>query len=360
MNNFLTVLKFKIIIRIITIRPILFLSICLICSGASGQIIESEYLNKLNSGDTIYVITNRSIIEDPDNLEFDNYVRSDMGMAYLEITFFQPDSLHITSLDSLEFIDHISSINNDWLIFVHGDSKTFEQSVMRGFDIQYYHDVNVIIFSWPTKDSELNGIKNFKNSKVNAITSANHFNELMKFSSLLKESNPEFKNGHSFSIFFHSLGNSLIKNYALDGSLKNGAKPVFDNLILNAAAVNQQNHKQWVEKLLCQDRIYITSNKSDFNLKGVRIFTKDGKQLGEKIKNPVAENAIYLNFSKAVGFRTPTGTTHTFFIGEVPEENNTIKNIYYDLFHGNEIDLSNTSTFNKRKDGIGYDINKPN
>ena len=78
-----------------------------------------------------------------------------------------------------DFLRETSLIDNDWLLFVHGDSKTFEQAVMRGYDIQHLHNINVIVYSWPTKDPEYNGIKNFKNSKQNVILSMDHFETLL-------------------------------------------------------------------------------------------------------------------------------------------------------------------------------------
>lgn len=329
-----------------------------IISITLAQKIESAYINNLESGTTIYAITNRAV-ENNNIPLYSNQIRNSQNLDYLSITYYQPDSLVTIKLDSSDFLNRICDVKNDWLLFVHGDSKTFEQAIMRGFDIQYYHNVNVIIFSWPTKDSELNGIKNFKNSQKNAKASVNHFAELMKFMGVFKDSNPAFNNGNKLSVFFHSLGNSLIENMVIKDINNSEKSIIFDNLILNSAAVNQLNHKHWVEKLSFQNRVYITSNKSDFNLKGVRIFTKDGKQLGEKIKQPVAVNTCYINFSDAIGLRTPTGTTHTFFIGEVPEENETIRRIYYNLFHGNTINLSDTTTFTKRKNGVGYNVNKP-
>ena len=50
------------------------------------------------------------------------------------------------------------------------------------------------------------------------------------------------------------------------------------------------------KKIKIQDKLYITSNKSDFNLKGLHIFTKNGKQLGEKITPVLASNANYIHF----------------------------------------------------------------
>ncbi len=327
------------------------------CFSALGQKLESQYMSEFNNGDTIYIITNREKILENNIRKFKNSVKEGKELSYLRATFIKPDSLNYEVLDSSVFIKHISSINNDFLLFVHGDSKTFEQSIMRGFDIQYLYKANVIVFSWPTKDVDLNGIKNFKNSKKNSIKSDIHFIELIGLMESFKETNTYFSD-KKLSLLFHSLGNSLIMNYALCDSCDKVNSRIFDNIILNSAAVNQLGHKFWVERLNFQDRIYIISNKSDFNLKGVRIFTKDGKQLGEKIKLPIAENAEYINFSQAVGLRFPTGTSHTFFIGEVPDIDQGIFDIHNKLFHGRKIDFSNPKLFKKRKDGIGFDVIK--
>jgi esterase/lipase superfamily enzyme len=358
MKTYLKVSVPKIKINVISKHSIIVLYVLAISTISFGQKFESAYGGKLNPGETIYAITNRTEVDQSKPMKFENNVKDFARLTYLEVTYIQPDSLLVVRLDSLELLNRISNIGGDWLLFVHGDSKTFEQAVMRSMDIEYLHKVNVLLFSWPTKDNELNGIKNFKNSKKNAKASINHFAELIQFMYTFKNTNPSFKEDARLSIFFHSLGNSLLENTTLNKINNQDKIPIFDNMILNSAAVNQLNHKYWVEKLKMQERVYITSNKSDFNLKGVRIFTKDGKQLGEKVKQPIADNAYYINFSNSVGFRFPTGTTHTFFIGEIPDLNINIRNLYYNLFHGNEIDFTDTEMFERRKDGIGYDIEK--
>ncbi|PLX04612.1 MAG: hypothetical protein C0595_02630 [Marinilabiliales bacterium] len=324
---------------------------------ALGQKLESQHMSEFNTGDSIYLITNREKFTENNVLKFNNSVKEGEEFNYLKATFIKPDSLKMEVLDSSVFIKQISSINNDYLLFIHGDSKTFEQSIMRGLDIQHLYNAMVIVFNWPAKDVNMNGIKNFKNSKKNTIKSDIHFVQLMEFMESFRETNEYFPD-RKLSLLFHSLGNSLIMNYSLCDTCLRFNSIIFDNIILNSAAVNQFEHKYWVEKLDFQERIFIISNRSDFNLKGVRIFTKEGKQLGEKIKSPFAENAEYLNFSKAVGLRTPTGTTHTFFIGEIPDINKDIYNIYYRLFHGKELDFSDSEVFKKRKDGHGYNIVK--
>jgi hypothetical protein len=317
---------------------------------------ESAYADRLAAGTSIYVITNRAVDSSHINQSFLNQVKSDPSLTFLQVIYRGNDSLEMVPMDSTRFLSGIHGNYNDWLLFVHGDSKTFRQAVMRGFDIQELHDVNVIVFSWPSKDPEINGIKNFKNSRQNVIASNGHFTSVICLMRSFRELNPAFQSGARLSMFLHSLGNYYLENLVIQTKSFCGPPAVFDNLVLNAAAVNQEHHNEWVRKLNFQQRIYITSNVSDFNLKGVRIFTKDGKQLGEKIKPQLAETAIYVNFTKAVGFRFPTGTTHTYFIGEVPDKSINIRLFFKDIMHGLEPDLQDARMFKTRSDGLGHDI----
>jgi esterase/lipase superfamily enzyme len=335
----------------------IFLIIAFLCEPILfAQKIESVYINEFESGKTIYTITNRTYTFDETKYQFLNEVTQDSALTYLKITFYQPDSLNIRIIAPETFLHEITEKKEDWLLFIHGDSKTFEQAVMRGYDIQHLHKINVIVYSWPTKDPNYNGIKNFKNSKMNVLKSLDHFERLLTFIEEFRQSNAAFSNDKKLSLFIHSLGNSYLENLVKENRNNAYQDFIFENVVLNAAAVNQEGHDKWVEGLSFQENIYITSNRRDFNLKGVRIFTKDGKQLGEKVLAPIAQNADYIQFTEAVGFRTPTGTTHTYFIGEVADESHTIKQFYTELFHGNKIDLNDKKRFIKRQDGVGYDI----
>jgi hypothetical protein len=321
-----------------------------------SQSVESDAVDRLASGATIYVITNRVMDSSKMSPSFLNRVKLDSRLTFLQVIYHGNDSLEIVPMDSTRFISEIHGEYNDWLLFVHGDSKTFSQAVLRGFDIQELYNVNVIVFSWPSKDPDINGIKNFKSSRQNVIRSHGHFTSLICLMRSLRQVNPAFQSGAGLSVFFHSLGNFYLENLVKQRKSLCGPPAVFDNLVLNAAAVNQEHHRDWLEQLHIQERIYITSNVSDFNLKGARIFTKDGKQLGEKIKPPLSETADYVNFTKAVGFRFPTWATHTYFIGKIPGESMNIRMFYNDIIHGLEPDLKDARMFKVRSDGLGYDI----
>ena len=321
-----------------------------------AQETESLYFNELKKGSTILAITNR--VENPESSgpRYVNEVRDDGLLDFLNITLIDIDSLGVVRMDTSGFISAMRGNANDWLLFVHGDSKTFQQAVMRGFDIQHLYNVNVVVFSWPSRDVDVNGLKNFRISSENVVSSGEGFIELLKFMKRVRRALDEISPDIRLSVFNHSLGNYFIKRLPPELAEDHGMKGLFDNLVLNAAAVNQENHKQWVEELNFQQRIYITSNRKDFNLKGLHIFTNEGAQLGEKIKGPMAANACYINFSEAVGFRFPTGTTHTYFIGEIPDESMNIKTFYREILHGREAALDDEDMFREREDSSGYDI----
>lgn len=337
----------------------LFLIIICMFSVFSGnaQKVESLYMDELKSGSSVLVITNRPAQDTAAGLHFPNEISKDTNLLLLKALFYQPDSLQINIVTEEIFSACVSKVDNDWVLFIHGDSKTFEQAVMRAFDIQYLYKVNVIVFIWPSKDLDLGGVKNFKNSKKHVIESLDHFIVLLNFIHSLKQADPEYWKQHNLSCFIHSLGNYYLENMAKHEPVtkKNG---LFSNLVLNAAAVNQYDHPDWLEKLNIQSRIYVTSNRQDFNLKGVRIFTKDGKQLGEKVKHPLYANTHYIQFTRAVGFRFPTGTTHTYFIGKMADKSINIRRFYNKILHGEAVDLDDHSLFKRRDDGLGYDILK--
>lgn len=349
-------MKYHTLCQVLISISILIFTLVISSVSINAQKVESIYLSEMKTGDSIYVVTNRAQDKSNETVYFNNSLKSNSQLDFLKVIFHEPDSIVNEILNCNEFIKQITSINSDWLLFVHGDSKSYEQSVMRGFDIQYLHRVNVIVFSWPSKDPEINGLKNFKKSKENVKKSMGHFTELIYLIDSLKQNNSVFREDINLSMFVHSLGNSYLEHLFKQNKDNTKFGLIFDHVILNSAAVNQEMHRDWVEKMNFQKKIYITSNRQDFNLKGSRIFTKDGKMLGEKVETPIAKNANYVQFTKAVGFRFPTGTTHTFFIGEVADKSKNIRDFYFNILHGNEIDLNNENQYIKRKDSVGYDI----
>jgi hypothetical protein len=266
------------------------------------------------------------------------------------------DSIFCREIKEFDYYMELSEDYDDWLVFVHGDSKTFSQAAISGLDIQNLHRVKVLVFSWPSKLPDGNGSKNFSNSKRNVEAGVVQFKELLLLLQNYKKSHPCPEKPYHISLFLHSLGNYYLERLVKDSLLTDLDSNLFDNLIINAAAVNQETHANWVDRLHIQKRIYITSNKKDFNLNGARIFTKSRKQLGERLKLPLSSGAIYINFTKAIGLTIPTGNSHTYFIGKMTNKSGNVKEFYTDIFHGRTVNLSDSTRFIKRNDGLGYNI----
>ncbi|MBU2651028.1 MAG: alpha/beta hydrolase [Bacteroidetes bacterium] len=245
----------------------------------------------------------------------------------------------------------------DIVVFVHGDYKAFDEAADRGLEIENTYDVNVLLFTWPSRLPESFGTKNFKNSQNNVRLSAGQFYNMLELIQEYKTAPDSPWKNSRLTMFHHSLGNYFLERVATDSSITINLQPgLFDNLVLNAAAVNAEGHEKWLEKINFARNIYVTSNKMDFNLNGVRFFTNDGKQLGERIYPPLAGNAIYINFTETVGFRTPTGASHTYFLGEIMEEIPNLREFYNTIFHGEQPDLSDTTLFRVNTEGLGYDL----
>jgi hypothetical protein len=249
-----------------------------------------------------------------------------------------------------EFADLRSLMDNpmphrDWAVWVHGDGQTFVTTLQQATEIQQLHQVNLIVFAWPTLSPDKGAIANFRNSQQNAILSATYLHHF--FHELEQYKRTEFNRiqGGHVSIFFHSLGCYMLEAALDTGYLQDMPATLFDNLVISQAATPSEGHAQWVERLKIQQRIYITSNDGDLNLEGLRIISSLGYQLGERPLPPLANNATYLDFSDAIGFRLPTGATHSFYFATVTAKSTNIREIFTILFQGYPLRFADESRF---------------
>lgn len=333
----------------------LFILTILLSFVSHAQHSISKYALKNVTDPIVPLITNRVIDTIHDDLMVLENEIDDYNPLKVFIVEASNDSIQCDQTSDISLSGLFKEAGNDWLLMIHGDSKTPIDAAVRGLDIQNLHDVKVIVFSWPSMSDERNGLKNFSNSQNNVQNGLIHFRELLLLIQKYKHSYIWPKE-NKLSLMMHSLGNYYLE-LAVKENMLSGIDPeLFDNVIINAAAVNQEAHDQWVENLHISKRIYIISNAKDFNLRGAQIFTKSGKQLGGSPKHPLASNAIYIDFTKAVGFTVPIGDSHTYFVGEMPHKRENIKRFYTEIFHGEAADLSNSGMFSERYDGLGYDI----
>ena len=124
----------------------------------------------------LFVITNRSVDSTKHPIPFLCTVREDKKLSFLCVNSATDDSLKATKLDSVVFFRELTKIPTDWVVFVHGDSKTFEKAVQRAIKMQELYQLRVILFSWSSRDPSLGGGENFRRSHYNVRASMQHFN----------------------------------------------------------------------------------------------------------------------------------------------------------------------------------------
>jgi hypothetical protein len=140
----------------------------------------------------------------------------------------------------------------------------------------------------------------------------------------------------------HSLGNRLIKEAVTNNYIEVKEK-LFDNIVLNAACVKMRGHKNWLEKLTIQDKIYVTRNNHDRTLNLARAAALS-KRLGMHARWRKAKNAIYLDFSEVLSIE------HNYFLmNNVLSRHPEIKAIYMAVFHGKDPNFDDEFKFRTRR-----------
>lgn len=234
--------------------------------------------------------------------------------------------------------------DKDVLIFVHGFGYYISNVMEVSYKLRDIYNLNVICFSWASNIRDKNKGTEFETAKINIEKSIPAFCQFIESYQAYKDST---LNSVKTTLLLHSLGNYFMQKVIEDSLYQHFKPTLFDNIILNAAAVNAKKHKHWIEKMDFQKRIYVTSNKNDFMLRGAR-FLQHATQLGVKTKNPLANNAIYVNFTKAIGFTFSIikRRGHNYFLDMAPKENSYIFNFYQSVLHGNDYSSFQTNDTN--------------
>jgi len=247
------------------------------------------------------------------------------------------------------------------LVFVHGYNNDMKDIVQTANKLELTYNVIPLIFSWPA-NGEFTGVVNYKSDKKDARESAGALNSFFKklhyyheiftnaeVKKLLEKAQRKHPNNPlkakekyvelqkksckvSINLLCHSMGNYLLKHEETpsDRSLK---VPIFDNVCLVAADVNNENHKEWVEKIEVKSNLYIVINKHDYALAFSRIKPKEEQlaRLGHYRKGLNARNATYIDVTNADSIQTE----HTYFIKTV-DYDTKLKNVFANMFEGRD------------------------
>ncbi len=303
----------------------------------------------IESDTVIIVVSNRKKSSDP--LRFMSE-QTTKGKLYYFIVSSKKGKWHVNPQPDLKTaIQRLPNLNRDWVIYTEGMGKIFTSEVDRGMNMAAQYNVNIIMLDYPSISTTKGMVGNYLFAVKQSKATYKYFTPTIK---TIKELYTSGKMGNkNLSMFFHSMGNNLIKRIVKKNKLKGLNDELWaNNIILNAPCVPQSLHRKWLNKIKFTKSIYIHYNPNDYVLGAAHVVSKR-KQLGEKIKRPLCKQAHYINFSHLVGDQ------HSNFL-ELYKHNHVYseaKQHYNTLLHGNDIDFENNTIYRKSTyNNIGWDI----
>lgn len=247
--------------------------------------------------------------------------------------------------DIFSGLDKIND-GSDILLFVHGHGKNLPLVLTRANQIQTRYGVSLVVFDWPSYNS------NFNKSLTNVRRCGENFYNLLLQMKQYREE--KLKPDQKQSMLLHSLGNYFLTHMVLNGNNQYLEEKIFDNIILNAAAVKSKDHGEVISQLRFQDRLYVALNKNDRVLRGAHLLMY-GKMLGNEALDPLVPRANYVDFTSVAG------SQHTYFAGYHKFEDDlpAIKHFYSGAFHGEDVDFSDSTMFTASPGKKIYQVRLP-
>lgn len=287
----------------------------------------------------LFVVSTRNY--DESKHEFVDYDYDTTGTLKYFALYYQGNNWTAVPYASLEELLNLKSSFKNLVVFTEGLGKTFTSGVDRATKLMRTYEVDEIFFDWPTDRPYMKPGKNIKVTCNVAPKVAVPYVRFLEEFQIYKISHPEkFK---VVTLFFHSMGNLLLMYNLQNDRFKNIDPNLINTVILNAACVNQTRHKEWLDKLTFANRIYLTINDRDRNLRGASIIFGD-HQLGEKPKKEFCEKAKYINFSNILS------KEHNYFMmTEVLKEKPYLQQFYANIFEDKVPELNYPKTLIKKK-----------
>jgi len=336
--------------RLTLLTLFLFLQITLLSQKNSKFGVPYSYCNWTNTSlnknynptenDTcLFVISTRNY---NDTLkEFVDYDYDTTGTLKYFAVYFNHNKWIAVPYNSLKELLNIKKEFMNLVVFTEGLGKTFTSGIDRATQLMRLYNVDEIFFDWPTEKPYLKPGKNIKTTCIEAPKIAKPFAAFIEdFQNYKAEHSEKFK---TTTLLNHSMGNLLLMYDLQNDYLKNIHSNLFDNVIVNAACVNQKNHKIWLDKLSFSNKIYLTINDKDRNLRGARILFK-ARQLGESPQPEFCKNVTYVDFSEVLGIE------HNYFLMQtVLIQKPYLKQFYANIFENKIPELHYPKTLIKKK-----------
>lgn len=250
------------------------------------------------------------------------------------------------------------------LFFVHGFNNDVPAVLDRAEQLATEYGVEVVPFSWPANGGGVKGVASYKSDKRDALASVGALDRaIARLSELLQElhtdhvRNTEAEATKRFgtdaekwdrfftaqahkwcpftvNMMLHSMGNYVFK-HLLQSTSYRGDALVFDNVLLVAADTNNAGHAEWVDRIQCRGRIFVTINERDSALAASRM--KLGEQqlarLGHCPHSLDARKAVYVDFTD----QPHVGDSHAYFEGRALR-NQRVKGFFQKALNGDFAD----------------------
>ena len=248
-------------------------------------------------------------------------------------------------------IQHLPNKDRDWLVYTEGMGKVFTTDLDRGITVGAFYGVNVLLLDYPSIHPKRKSLRNYFFAINHAKDAYRNFAPVFDTLKTLREQH--LMGSGNLSVLFHSMGNNVMKEMVEHKQIRNINNTVWvDNLILNAPCVKQRKHRRWVDNINFAEAIYVHYNPQDRTLFLANLVSFS-KQLGEQVKNPISDKAIYINFN------TVAGENHSNFLPNYRNGANKpeVFEHYRTLFHGSQVKPGDNkryvpTTYHK----IGWDL----
>jgi hypothetical protein len=304
---------------------------------------------RLSPGDTAIVVASNRI-PDTANLRFMSMLRDGKQVRYFFV-YTSGGKWHVKKTrDLYAAIRLMPDRNRDWVVYTEGMGKVFPTDLDRGFNMTGLYDVNVIMLDYPSITKAKRISNYFFANKMAHLC----YQDFVPVLDTIRKINLHGDLGKGrLTLFFHSMGNIMMRQIVKKGMLPGINKEVWvNNIILNAPCVPRRNHKKWVDKIAFAERIYIHYNPKDYTLGGAYLLSKK-IPLGKNLKRPISGKAVYINFHPIAGMG------HSNFLsikGREPIKKSCFDH-YYPLLHGDEVLMGDPTYYRKSSyRGIGYDL----
>ena len=263
------------------------------------------------------------------------------------------------------------------VFFVHGFNNALEDVVLRCDLLAKTYGVEVVAFSWPANGGGVRGVASYLDDKRDAQASVVAFDRAMDkarqllldlrasaIDSIIGEAKKERGarvNSERFrervsamadadcpvrtTLMLHSMGNYLLER-TLKSSALRGSLPLFDNIAICAADVNNAMHAEWIDRLQPRSRLYVTINEDDGALRASRLKGGDEQlaRLGHWTNQLDSTQATYVDFTNV----KRVGSSHAYFEGE-PVENPAVKKFFKAVLRGLRAEEEVTLTYDGAK-----------